>query len=65
MREDMTEVVTEQSIYLVGTISEDAWNYGSAVGSGAVSLAALANTTMSLAQDQVSGWSLETGPIVD
>ena len=60
-----TNVTTYQNSYVVTNITEDAWNYGSGVASGTVTVAALSNTMEALQVGTVSGWSLETGPVAD
>ena len=50
---------------MITNITEDAWNWGSGVASGTVTVAALSNTMEALQVGTVSGWSLETGPVAD
>jgi len=54
-----------QTVYTVTDITGDAWNYGNAMGSGAISLSAGSPTIIGSESGGLSGFSLETGPVAD
>jgi len=56
---------TTQTINVVNEISDDAWNFNTAVNSGAISLAINSQTIKQSGSATTSAFLLNTGPVAD